>query len=249
MKTKKYPDCLIFAHRGASRQAPENTKAAFDKALEYTIAGIETDVQLSQDNIPVLWHDRSLKKLGIPDKRIDDFDFDPLNKICRTHSAGESFDLMRLQRFVDLYRGRCILNLEVKNRDWESLQRQQLKILLTLRIIGSSTLDDIFVSSFNLNSLIFAQQLTDQVPFFYILNDHHTSVDIENSLRENPFLTGYCIPIRLVDKTIVQNLRDCDKYIVTYTCNSRTEILKAFDHKVDIMITDDPQKALQLRSQ
>ena len=42
----------------------ENTREAFDKALHYAIDGIETDVQLTRDEIPVLWHDRFLDKSG-----------------------------------------------------------------------------------------------------------------------------------------------------------------------------------------
>ena len=66
---------LIFAHRGANREAAENTRSAFDRALEYAIDGMETDVQLSRDEVAVLWHDRFLDKLGLPGKRIDDFDY------------------------------------------------------------------------------------------------------------------------------------------------------------------------------
>ncbi|MHB0927161.1 MAG: glycerophosphodiester phosphodiesterase, partial [Gallionellaceae bacterium] len=65
---------LVFAHRGANREAAENTRSAFDRALVYPIDGIETDIQLSRDGVAVLWHDRFLGKLGLPGKRIDDFD-------------------------------------------------------------------------------------------------------------------------------------------------------------------------------
>jgi glycerophosphoryl diester phosphodiesterase len=37
MSNDKFDSCLIFAHRGANREAAENTRAAFDKALEYAI--------------------------------------------------------------------------------------------------------------------------------------------------------------------------------------------------------------------
>src|SRR3989338_10108252 len=66
---------LVFAHRGANKEAAENTRSAFDRALEYAIDGIETDVQLSRDEVAVLWHDRFLNKLGFPGKHIDDFDY------------------------------------------------------------------------------------------------------------------------------------------------------------------------------
>ena len=69
---------LIFAHRGANKEAAENTRSAFDRALTYSIDGMETDVQLSRDEVPVLWHDRFLAKLGLPTQHIDDFDYSQL---------------------------------------------------------------------------------------------------------------------------------------------------------------------------
>jgi len=73
-----FKQSLVFAHRGANREAAENTRSAFNKALEYAIDGIETDVQLSRDGVAVLWHDRFLDKIGHPDKHIDDFDYSQL---------------------------------------------------------------------------------------------------------------------------------------------------------------------------
>ena len=43
--------CLIFAHRGANMEAAENTCTAFDKALSYAIDGMETDVQLTHNEV------------------------------------------------------------------------------------------------------------------------------------------------------------------------------------------------------
>ena len=74
-KIRRTKKCLIFAHRGANREAAENTSHAFDKALEYPIDGIETDVQLTRDEVPVLWHDRFFDRLGMPSKHIDNFDY------------------------------------------------------------------------------------------------------------------------------------------------------------------------------
>jgi len=49
--------CIGFAHRGASADAPENTLAAFSLALELGANGLESDVWLSADGVPVLDHD------------------------------------------------------------------------------------------------------------------------------------------------------------------------------------------------
>lgn len=49
---------LILSHRGYHTQAPENTLAAFEAAIALGADGIETDIRLSRDNVPILFHDR-----------------------------------------------------------------------------------------------------------------------------------------------------------------------------------------------
>ena len=53
---------LIIGHRGASADAPENTLAAFALALEQDADGIEFDVQLCADGIPVVMHDDTVDR-------------------------------------------------------------------------------------------------------------------------------------------------------------------------------------------
>ena len=52
----------IIAHRGASQTAPENTLAAFRKALEQGVNWVEFDVSLLGDSTPVLHHDDTLDR-------------------------------------------------------------------------------------------------------------------------------------------------------------------------------------------
>ncbi|MGO9275053.1 MAG: glycerophosphodiester phosphodiesterase [Terriglobia bacterium] len=51
---------MIIGHRGASGEAPENTIAAFDLAIKQHADGIEFDVRLSKDGVPVVVHDPTL---------------------------------------------------------------------------------------------------------------------------------------------------------------------------------------------
>ncbi|MDD5411526.1 MAG: glycerophosphodiester phosphodiesterase [Methylobacter sp.] len=250
MSNDKFDSCLIFAHRGANREAAENTRAAFDKALEYAIDGIETDVQLSRDGIPVLWHDPFLDKLDYAGKRIDDFDLEQLEQIDFSgYFSSETVPegVLSLKEFINTYHGRCKLNIEIKNRDWESQERQEHKILQTLDIVGTLASEGVFISSFNLSSLIFAHQYAPDFPLFHILTDDHTQADIEQLLEEQAFLSGFCLPIGVLNSSICKLLRMNDKKIGAYTCNSTAEIRKAFKLKVDIIMTDCPQKALQMR--
>jgi glycerophosphoryl diester phosphodiesterase len=57
------PGIAISAHRGGSIEAPENTIEAFQYALDLGCKYIETDVQLSSDGIPYIFHDDDLKRL------------------------------------------------------------------------------------------------------------------------------------------------------------------------------------------
>ena len=53
---------LVFAHRGGAALAPENTLAAFDRGVASGADGIELDVHLSADGVPVVHHDRTLER-------------------------------------------------------------------------------------------------------------------------------------------------------------------------------------------
>jgi glycerophosphoryl diester phosphodiesterase len=76
---------LNIAHRGYSGKFDENTMLAFKKAIEYKADGIETDVQLSKDGIPVLIHDEILDRTTNGRGFVKDYTLNEL-KIFRTRS-------------------------------------------------------------------------------------------------------------------------------------------------------------------
>lgn len=237
----------IYAHRGANAEARENTRSAFDKALAYPIDGIETDVQLSRDEIAVLWHDRYLNKIGLNDQHIDDFDYAKLSKIMLEAVKDEHQSLITLQDFLHAYRTRCRLLIEIKNRDWEPVSRHQLKMRQTLALIGNHLEGRILVSSFNLASLVYAHDHQPGFPLIYNTETDQTITDIRRVNAAHPFLHGFCIPIDVIDQPIVDFLREQNKCIGVYTCNSDLQINKAIQLNVDILISDFPQKALAIR--
>ena len=57
------PGVAISAHRGGSIEAPENTIESFEYSIELGSSYIETDVQLSSNGIPYIFHDDDLKRL------------------------------------------------------------------------------------------------------------------------------------------------------------------------------------------
>ncbi|MBU1213828.1 MAG: glycerophosphodiester phosphodiesterase [Gammaproteobacteria bacterium] len=239
---------LIYAHRGANREAAENTHTAFDRALLYPIDGIETDVQLSRDEVAVLWHDRDLKKLGLPGKRIDEYDYQQLQEMnfAAHFPDAKPEGVMSLQAFVDAYLARCRLLLEIKNRSWEEAARQTLKVRQTLVLAGDAG-DGVLVSSFNMYSLVYAHGIAPDFPLVLNLEPEHTVNDARRALDEHPFLHGLCVEISTLDVDMVGLLRERGKSVAVYTCNTEAEIERALVLGVDILISDVPRKALRMR--
>ena len=115
------PDMTIFgtklyAHRGLhdnKSQAPENSMNAFRKAVEAGY-GIELDVQLSADKVPVVFHDFTLPRAcGVPG-RVKDFTFKELQQFKLFDSEER---IPSLQEFLTMVNGRVPLIVEYKSED------------------------------------------------------------------------------------------------------------------------------------
>jgi len=75
------PGVSISAHRGGSIEAPENTLESFRYAVDIGSAYIETDVQLSADGIPFIFHDDDLKRLLGKDIIFNSLHSDEINQL------------------------------------------------------------------------------------------------------------------------------------------------------------------------
>ncbi len=246
MKTTHSKPCYIYAHRGARKEAADNTRSAFDKALTYAIDGMETDVQLTKDEVSVLYHDRFMDKLGFPDKHIDDFTYQELEQF-NFGDGNEQESVFSLKEFLEQYRSCCRLQIEIKNREWEDSERHRIKMRQCLDMLGGVNGWDVFISSFNLECLQYAHKLGSHIPLVYASREIHSIADVRNIFSKNEFLAGLCNPISTLNEVLVGFLQQHNKIIVTYTCNTTEEIQKALDLQVDVLITDDPTKALQMR--
>lgn len=72
---------LIIAHRGASSHAPENTLAAFRRAVEDGADGVEFDIRLAKDGVPMVIHDETLARTAGRSEKISDLTSRELNQI------------------------------------------------------------------------------------------------------------------------------------------------------------------------
>ena len=107
------PSHRVFAHRGGSGLAPENTIAAFDNGLALGADGLELDVHLSRDGVVVVHHDRLLERttnLGGPiaDRNASELDRADAAYTFRRGDAfpfrGRSFGVPRLSDVLWRYR-------------------------------------------------------------------------------------------------------------------------------------------------
>ncbi|MDZ4202299.1 MAG: glycerophosphodiester phosphodiesterase family protein [Gallionella sp.] len=239
---------LIYAHRGANREAAENTRTAFDKALHHAIDGIETDVQLSRDGIAVLWHDDDLARLGLPDRRIGDFDHAQLRAMdFAAHFSGAAKEgVMTLADFVAAYRDHCRLLLEIKHHPGEPRLRRYDKVARTLACAGA---DDgrVIVSSFDLDSLVCAHGLAARCPLVLNFEPQHDVAHVRRMLAAAPWLHGVCVHIATLDEAMMEAARECGKLIAVYTCNDDEQIARSLRLGVDILISDVPPQALRAR--
>ena len=114
MKTST-PALALWAHRGSHGPAGplENTLAAFERAVAEGAAGIELDVHLSADGLPVVFHDETLTRLS-PDadpRRIEDV---PLAELVTLELVGGA-RMPTLADVLDALIGRILLNIELKD--------------------------------------------------------------------------------------------------------------------------------------
>ena len=75
------PACSIFAHRGGSIESYENTIESFNYAVDLGCEYIETDVQLSSDGVPYIFHDDDLHRFIGKKLRFNDLNSNELNQI------------------------------------------------------------------------------------------------------------------------------------------------------------------------
>jgi len=94
----------LVAHRGHAARCPENTLLALETALQAGAAWIELDVQLSSDEVPFVFHDRTLERMcGVPGA-LHEHDAATLERLACAERGrfGERFAELRIARLAEL---------------------------------------------------------------------------------------------------------------------------------------------------
>lgn len=100
-------DFICYAHRGASEYCPENTLVSFYAGICLGANGIETDVRLTKDGVPVLFHDSTLKRLAGVDLPVAELTFDELQAYTFVKN-GIADKIVSLDTFLRLFAFRDI---------------------------------------------------------------------------------------------------------------------------------------------
>ena len=84
----------IYAHRGASADYPEHTRAAYEAAIHQGADGFECDVRLTKDSVPILWHDPTTERTAGHPGDIAGLTFDQIhNRYPQVLSFSDFLDL------------------------------------------------------------------------------------------------------------------------------------------------------------
>lgn len=141
---------IVYAHRGASGSAPENTMSAFNKAVALGADGIECDVQLTKDARLVICHDETIDRTSDGKGFIKDKTYEELSSLDAgswfgAEYAGEKVPL--LEELLDLVKKSGLyLNIELKNGiiQYENLEQKTVDMVKSFGL-----LDKTIFSSFN----------------------------------------------------------------------------------------------------
>lgn len=133
---------VVFAHRGASAYAPENTLEAVDAAEDLGIDWVENDVQLTRDGVLVVMHDTNLKRTTdaeevFPDRApwaVKDFTAAEIARLDAGSWFGAQYAGARvptLARYLDrVERNRQNLLLEIKSPEiYPEIEKETLRVL------------------------------------------------------------------------------------------------------------------------
>ncbi|MCC7161124.1 MAG: glycerophosphodiester phosphodiesterase [Anaerolineae bacterium] len=164
---------LVLAHRGASAYAPENTLAAFRLAREMGADGIELDVQLTRDMVPVVIHDETVNRTADGQGTVTEMTIGEIARLDAGSWQDERFRGEQIPTLAQVFdalsdwlkpsgRARpCLINVELKTERVRptALEREVLNVIARFGVQ-----DRILLSSFNPLSLYRARKINPRIP-------------------------------------------------------------------------------------
>lgn len=149
MKTNKIYSPLIYAHRGASNDAPENTMPSFELAYQYGADGLELDVQLTKDGEVVVIHDDEVDRTSNGSGLVEKMYYKDLKKLDFGSWKDEKFKGVQIPKLIDVCQlvkdKNMLLNIEIKPTLRSSeIEQKVIEICKSYDIVKQ-----VVISSFN----------------------------------------------------------------------------------------------------
>ena len=157
----------VFGHRGFSGEYPENTMLAFQKAVEAGCDGIELDVQLTRDLVPVIMHDEKVDRTTDGSGYVYDLTFDEIRRLDCSYpdKFGGKFgqlEVTSLREYLEWMaeEENLITNIELKNSVYYygGMERMVMDMICEYGLE-----DRIILSSFNNASIVLCRQNDDTI--------------------------------------------------------------------------------------
>lgn len=242
----------VIAHRGVSRHHPENTLASFDAATTGSLSGMELDLQLSSDRVPVVYHDATLTKVGGGRKRVRDLTLAELEELDVGSWFDEAFEGERmpsLDQVLERYGKNLPLLLEIKSpgRALTGLRIRRPPVASMLQMLVEETVaavrrhrmaERVYVLSFDPEVLQSVAALYPRLR--RVRNFRHRPRLTAKMRSELEGLHAACFFIGSLTKRLVAELHAMKKPVLTYTCNTKPAVERALRAGVDAILSDDP---------
>ncbi len=235
----------IWAHRGASAYAPENTMEAFKLAIKQKTEGIELDVQLSKDGIVVVTHDESIDRVSDHKGFVKDYDYQQLKQF-NFNNQNKDYPFCQIPTLEEVLKllkpTNLTLNIELKNLvfDYEGLEEKILGLVKKYQMQ-----DRVIYSSFNHYSVIKILKLDPQANCGFL----HANKTINMAKYTKSHQVKYLHPVfyMLLDQNYLKEAKENDLLINTWTIDDPIYIYEALKTNINAIITNYPDKALLIR--
>jgi glycerophosphoryl diester phosphodiesterase len=235
---------MKIAHRGASGLFPENTRAAFQKALEARADIIELDCQLTLDGHIVVFHDERLSRVANARGTVAQRSLDQLKRLDVGGWRKKSFSGERIQTLEEvlaLVDGQAGLCIDIKNYPG-SPAGIELKLLFT--ITHFDYMDRVIFSSFDYDCLRRVRELAPEAPIGVICAKDTHADPIVQALT----LNARSIHARkeLASRDFLQRAWDEGLDVYVWTVNDLPEIERFASLGVQGIMSDYPERLARL---
>jgi glycerophosphoryl diester phosphodiesterase len=225
----------IIAHRGASAAAPENTMAAFERAIADHADWIELDVQESADGVVVVQHDSDFMKAAGVDLKVWDATLEDLREIDVGSHFGSEFADQRvptLREALELAKGKIGVLVELKyyGRD-EDLEARVIEV-----IEATGVESDIALMSLKYAGIRKAAALRPAWPHGFL-----STVNVGDLTRlDVDFLA---LSGSTASRSVIRRAHKRGMKVYVWTVNDPIQMSVMMSRGVDGLITDEPALA------